>query len=116
MRKKIKEPTITAPIEVSNAPAFINSYAASEDIYTAGKKEEGIDMDSITAGEQISDIIKQHNVSDKNKDDTVAGLDLDVPGSELDDQQEAVGSEDEENNYYSIGGDDHTDLEEDFRE
>ena len=37
---------------------------------------------------------------------------LDVPGSELDDQQESVGSEDEENNYYSIGGDDHNDLEE----
>lgn len=41
------------------------------------------------------------------------GSDLDVPGSELDDQQESVGSEDEENNYYSIGGDDHNDLEED---
>jgi hypothetical protein len=30
------------------------------------------------------------------------GADLDVPGSELDDQQENVGSEDEENNYYSM--------------
>lgn len=41
------------------------------------------------------------------------GSDLDVPGSELDDQQESVGSEDEENNFYSIGGDNHNDLEED---
>ena len=41
------------------------------------------------------------------------GSDLDVPGSELDDQQESVGSEDEENNYYSLGGDNHNDLEED---
>jgi hypothetical protein len=40
------------------------------------------------------------------------GADLDVPGSELDDQQENVGSEDE-NNYYSIGGDNHNDLDED---
>ena len=39
--------------------------------------------------------------------------DLDVPGAELDDTQEAIGSEDEENNYYSLGGDDHEDLEED---
>jgi len=31
----------------------------------------------------------------------------------LDDQQESVGSEDEENNYYSLGGDAHNDLEED---
>lgn len=38
---------------------------------------------------------------------------LDVPGSELDDAQEEVGSEDEENNYYSLGGDNHEDLEED---
>ena len=42
-----------------------------------------------------------------------AGEDLDVPGSEDDDAQEAVGSEDEENNSYSIGGDRHEDLEED---
>ncbi len=42
-----------------------------------------------------------------------AGQDLDVPGSEEDDAQEAIGSEDEENNSYSLGGDRHTDLEED---
>jgi len=41
------------------------------------------------------------------------GSDLDVPGSELDDEQELIGSEDEENNYYSLGGDDHNDLDED---
>jgi len=42
-----------------------------------------------------------------------SGSDLDVPGSEDDDAQEALGSEDEENNSYSIGGDRHEDLEED---
>ena len=41
-----------------------------------------------------------------------AGSDLDVPDSELDNESEAVGSEDEENNSYSLGGDDHNDLEE----
>jgi len=40
------------------------------------------------------------------------GDDLDIPGSELDDESESVGSEDEENNSYSLGGDDHDDLEE----
>ena len=35
----------------------------------------------------------------------MAGEDLDIPGSELDDQNESIGSEDEENNSYSIGGD-----------
>ena len=39
--------------------------------------------------------------------------DLDVPGSELDDANEDVGEEDEENNYYSLGGDNHDSLEED---
>jgi hypothetical protein len=38
--------------------------------------------------------------------------DLDIPGSELDDDKEAIGSEDEENNSYSLGGDNHEDLEE----
>ena len=42
-----------------------------------------------------------------------AGDDLDIPGSEDDDAQEAIGSEDEENNSYSLGSDRHTDLEED---
>lgn len=41
------------------------------------------------------------------------GAELDVPGSEADDASEAIGSEDEENNYYSLGGDNHEDLEED---
>ena len=41
------------------------------------------------------------------------GEDLDVPGSELDDAQEAIGSEDEENNNYSLGGENHENLEED---
>jgi hypothetical protein len=41
-----------------------------------------------------------------------AARDLDIPGSELDDSAENTGSEDEENNPYSLGGDAHSDLEE----
>jgi hypothetical protein len=41
-----------------------------------------------------------------------AARDLDIPGSELDDPAEFTGSEDEENNPYSLGGDAHSDLEE----
>ena len=52
-------------------------------------------------------------MNEKDFEDELSGNDLDVAGSELDDQQEKVGSEDEENNYYSLGGDDHNDLEED---
>ena len=39
--------------------------------------------------------------------------DLDIPGSELDDNAEKIGEEDEENNYYSLGGDRHEAQEED---
>ena len=41
-----------------------------------------------------------------------AGDDLDVPGAELDDENEAIGKEDEENNTYSLGSDKHEDLDE----
>lgn len=47
---------------------------------------------------------------EEHKDDM--GIGLDVPGSELDDTNEAIGEEDEENNYYSLGGDEHSNLEE----
>ena len=50
--------------------------------------------------------------NEKTFKEDMSGDDLDVPGSELDDQQESVGSEDEENNYYSLGGDNHNDLDE----
>ncbi|RAW01906.1 hypothetical protein DQQ10_09090 [Pseudochryseolinea flava] len=41
-----------------------------------------------------------------------AGNDLDIPGAELDDDNEAIGKEDEENNPYSLGSDKHEDLDE----
>ncbi|HLK30806.1 MAG TPA: hypothetical protein VKT28_19670 [Puia sp.] len=76
-------------------------YDASEDIYNKGEKAGSIDGD---------DNPKLEKKKTKNK---LGDNDLDVPGSELDDADEAIGEEDEENNYYSLGGDDHDDLEED---
>ncbi len=43
----------------------------------------------------------------------LSGTDLDVPGSEDDDTDEEIGEEDEENNDYSLGGDNHDDIAED---
>lgn len=84
-------------------------YPANEDIYNKDKK---IDIDP-----EDESLMKQRNEkpgknNEKGFDEDETGADLDVPGSELDDEQEEIGSEDEENNYYSLGGDDHTDLEE----
>jgi hypothetical protein len=54
--------------------------------------------------------IPQEVISFDNDDGP--GDDLDIPGAELDDNDEAIGEEDEENNYYSLGGDNHENLEE----
>ena len=40
-----------------------------------------------------------------NEENDVSGRDLDVPGSEDDDNNEEIGEEDEENNSYSLGAD-----------
>ena len=74
-------------------------YPPSQDIYNKFEKEENINPEDISKRKEI--------------DDDEAIRDLDIPGSELDDEQEDIGSEDEENNYYSLGGDNHNDLEED---
>ena len=73
-------------------------YPASEDIYNQEDKLEDIDPEDIS-GERI---INQDNHEWKQNSDKL-GDDLDVPGSELDDDQEEIGSEDEENNFYSEG-------------
>ena len=44
-----------------------------------------------------------------NEEGDLSGNDLDVPGAEDDDADEATGSEDEENNEYSLGGENHDD-------
>lgn len=87
------------------------AYPPSEDIYNKYKEETEIDPEDPSK-------IKPSNANDgkrneKNFNDDKSGADLDIPGSELDDDQENIGSEDEENNGYSIGGDNHNDLEED---
>jgi hypothetical protein len=76
-------------------------YGPQDDIYSNQTKvvlrEEGDEFDTDDATQEIQ----------------VPGQDLDIPGSELDDADEKIGGEDEENNYYSLGGDNHDDLEED---
>ena len=73
-----------------------------EDIQLLGAEEGDLDLgddELVHASARVDDV--------PNEDD------LDVPGSDLDDNEEELGEEDEENNYYSIGGDRHENLEED---
>ena len=86
-------------------------YPTKEDIYSKWKEEKDINPEDISKTKVPNDKVGTSNENGFAED--VSGSDLDVPGSELDDQQESIGSEDEEKNYYSLGGDDHNDLEED---
>lgn len=86
-------------------------YPASEDIFNHDKEEKDINPEDISKIKAPNELPGKRNEKDFNDDHS--GNDLDIPGAELDDQQENIGSEDEENNYYSLGGDDHNDLEED---
>jgi hypothetical protein len=68
----------------------------------------------ITPGNEadVSDEEKEDLEREGLQDRLYAPDDLDIPGSELDDESEEIGEEDEENNYYSLGGDDKENLEE----
>ena len=94
--------------EMINLPGY-PAYPNNEDIYNQGKEEEEIDPEEVANVKENDDVGKNN---EKDFEEDISGEDLDVPGSELDDNEEAIGSEDEENNYYSLGGEDHEDLEE----
>jgi len=82
-------------------------YPVNEDIYNMHREEENINPENISK-------LKEPNENGKNNEkgfeEDMSGNDLDIPGSELDDDEENVGNEDEENNYYSLGGDNLKDL------
>lgn len=86
-------------------------YAADEDIYNKYKEEKELNPEDIHSI-KVPIRYKSGKRSYTYYNDDLTANDLDIPGSELDDQQEGIGSEDEENNFYSIGGDDHDDLDE----
>lgn len=73
----------------------------------AGTEADVDDDDLAVLNSTDAEIGRPQNVSNEE-----LSSDLDVPGSELDDENEDVGEEDEENNYYSLGGDRHDNQEE----
>jgi len=86
------------------------NYRPEDDIYNKSKKEENIDPDNQSVINGSNE--KEAGMNEKAFEDDMSGSDLDIPGAELDDSDEEIGEEDEENNYYSLGGDNHDDLEE----
>lgn len=77
-------------------------YPVSEDVYSLYRNRIGVDAND---SQHTYIVSKAEPLNEKSFKDDVSGGDLDIPGSELDDDQEANGSEDEENNYYSLGAD-----------
>lgn len=72
----------------------------SEDLLILGDKDADQDLgeDELVGNARVDEIEEEG--------------DLDIPGAEMNDE-EALGQDDEENNYYSLGGDRHESLEED---
>jgi hypothetical protein len=112
-----KESNTVPPYQVGNVEKYdiqdYLPYPPGEDIYNKFKEEEELDPENTSKVKLKSQNERAESDLEIDFENDESGNDLDVPGSELDDEQEIIGNEDEENNYYSIGGDDHNDLDED---
>ena len=86
------------------------TYPEGEDIYKNFWEEKDINPEDTSKTKEPN---STNALRRKDLDEESGENDLDIPGSELDDIQEDIVNEDEENNYYNLGGDDHLDLEED---
>jgi len=101
--------------EEDNLPGY-PVYPENEDIYNNYEEEKDIDPENIFKKKASLEKIKVRRNPELDFNNEIPGDDLDVPGSELDDDMEIIGSEDEENNFYSLGGDEHDDLDENQEE
>jgi hypothetical protein len=96
MRKNLKEQKVKSSNKKNSTTSdFVEGTAADvtkKDLKNLGPKDGDLDMGD-----------DELFMDDPFIGPDLSGDDLDVPGSELDDDQEDIGSEDEENNYYSRG-------------
>jgi hypothetical protein len=87
-------------------------YSEKDDIYMRAFEDKELDPEDLS---RIKPLPKEEDLFEDEYgelDEEHMGSDLDIPGGDLDDDDEDIGNEDEENNYYSLGGDKHHDLEE----
>ena len=128
----INEPVVTDPNDVKDDPIASErdveerrDMTGMEHPIPRGLEEEDIDEsdrnESDVTEEDLQALGPRDLSMDMGEDEEIlknrvwpvdmAGKDLDVPGSEGDGdvQDEATGSEDEENDFYSLGGDAHED-------
>ncbi|CAN5214919.1 hypothetical protein BH09BAC3_BH09BAC3_26070 [soil metagenome] len=99
------------PVKPDDTP-MIDTDQDEEDIIKDQFEVTDEDLEALGPEELSMDMGADEELKHRSRPVDFSGKDLDVPGSELDDAAESTGSEDEENNSYSIGGDGHNDLEE----
>ena len=111
------------------------SYPAKDDIYSKSKEEQDVDPEDVSSLKSVNTVdaktdkgsedfeadipgkIKKKKAgkkrNEKDFNDDVAGDDLDFQRTDFAPSDKNSAEEDEENDYYSLGGDDHDDLDED---
>jgi len=111
--ERVSMDTEGAPIE--NAESLDTDVKPIKIVKGKKKSESDVTKDDLIAlkGEENNFEGDDEVLEDRVYPLDFTGKDLDVPGTELDDAAEATGNEDEENNIYSLGGENHEDLEED---
>lgn len=100
----LPDKSVKLPAADEQPPAEVVEFGDTDIV--PGSEADVTADDLIALGEQDADFGRREKLD-------VTGEDLDVPGAEDDDANEEIGEEDEENNYYSLGGDAHENLEED---
>jgi hypothetical protein len=113
MKEKYSKPN--SRMDDEENPNGYPAYPPDEDIYGKFQKDRSINPED-PANLKKRPVSKASLNNEKDFDDDFSGDDLDIPGSDSDDDLEMTGDEDEENSYYSLGGDNHNDLEEDYGE
>lgn len=102
---RIEDPADTDDVKIVQGTS---ADVTSEDLRNLGPREEDQDMgddEEMQGNARVDEVDLDNDELDED--------DLDIPGDDLDDADENIGEEDEENNYYSLGGDNHENLEED---
>jgi hypothetical protein len=103
-------------VDVKNAGAATGTMAGQP--ASNGSEQDDLNIKMGTDADVNSDDLAALNSIDaeigtpQNVSNEDINTDADIPGSELDDAAEEIGEEDEENNYYSLGGDRHESGEE----
>ena len=88
-------------------------YATGEDIYSMSALLANVDPEDVTQNKSLDSEATLDGNNEKDSDEDESGDDLDVPGPDENGSSDIPGEEDEENSYYSLGGDEHNDLDED---